>query len=143
VANVFRKNGLLFPLRWSTGQLVSVDNRGGAGGTIGMDVVAKAPPDGYTRMFGSSSVAIAASYYKKLPFDTVRDFRAVMHLSKRAYRDSKSTVVVEKIACDVTQLLKTAQVRERFRLPAFKQKARRRLRSRPISGAISRNGVRW
>src|SRR5690349_21515152 len=42
------------------GQPVIVDNRGGAGGTIGMDVVAKAPPDGYTILFGSSSLAIAA-----------------------------------------------------------------------------------
>jgi tripartite-type tricarboxylate transporter receptor subunit TctC len=54
------------------GQPVIVDNRGGAGGTLGMDVVAKAAPDGYTILFGSSSVAIAASYYRKLPFDTWR-----------------------------------------------------------------------
>src|SRR5829696_9200677 len=52
-------------LNESWGQPVIVDNRGGAGGTIGMDVVAKAVPDGYTLLFGSSSVAIAASYYRK------------------------------------------------------------------------------
>lgn len=65
------------------GQSVIVDNRGGAGGTLGMEVVAKAPPDGYTIMFGSSSVAIAASYYKKLPFDTLRDFEPVTQISSR------------------------------------------------------------
>lgn len=65
------------------GQPVIVDNRGGAGGTLGMEVVAKAPPDGYTIMFGSSSVAIAASYYKKLPFDTLRDFEPITQISSR------------------------------------------------------------
>ena len=65
------------------GQPVIVDNRGGAGGTIGMDVVAKAAPDGYTILFGSSSVAIAASYYKKLPYDTLRDLEPVTQISSR------------------------------------------------------------
>lgn len=65
------------------GQPVIVDNRGGAGGTLGMDVVAKAAPDGYTILFGSSSVAIAASYYRKLPFDTLRDLEPVTQLSSR------------------------------------------------------------
>ena len=65
------------------GQPVIVDNRGGAGGTIGMDVVAKAPPDGYTILFGSSSVAIAASYYRKLPYDTLRDLEPVTQISSR------------------------------------------------------------
>jgi len=65
------------------GQPVIVDNRGGAGGTIGMDVVAKAPPDGYTILFGSSSVAIAASYYRKLPYNTLRDLEPVTQISSR------------------------------------------------------------
>jgi tripartite-type tricarboxylate transporter receptor subunit TctC len=65
------------------GQPVIVDNRGGAGGTIGMDVVTKAPPDGYTILFGSSSLAIAASYYRKLPYDTLRDFEPITQISSR------------------------------------------------------------
>jgi tripartite-type tricarboxylate transporter receptor subunit TctC len=65
------------------GQPVIVDNRGGAGGTIGIDTVAKAAPDGYTILFGSSSVAIAASYYKKLPYDTLRDLEAITQISSR------------------------------------------------------------
>ena len=62
---------------------VIVDNRGGAGGTIGIDLVAKAPPDGYTILFGSSSVAIAASYYRKLPYDTLRDLEPITQISSR------------------------------------------------------------
>jgi tripartite-type tricarboxylate transporter receptor subunit TctC len=64
-------------------QPVIVDNRGGAGGTLGMDVVAKAAPDGYTLLFGSSSVAIAASYYRRLPYDTLRDLEPVTQISSR------------------------------------------------------------
>ncbi|HYH41393.1 MAG TPA: tripartite tricarboxylate transporter substrate binding protein, partial [Burkholderiales bacterium] len=66
---------------WS--QPVIVDNRAGAGGTIGIDVVAKAAPDGYTILFGSSSVAIGSSYYRKLPYDTVRDLEPIVQISSR------------------------------------------------------------
>jgi tripartite-type tricarboxylate transporter receptor subunit TctC len=62
----------------SWGQQVIVDNRGGAGGTIGSDIAAKAPPDGYTMLVGTSSThAIAPSLYSKLPYDPVRDFLPV------------------------------------------------------------------
>lgn len=65
------------------GQPVIVDNRGGAGGTIGIGVVAKAPADGYTILFASSSMAIASSYYRKLPYDTLRDFDPVTQITSR------------------------------------------------------------
>jgi tripartite-type tricarboxylate transporter receptor subunit TctC len=65
------------------GQSLIVDNRGGAGGTIGIDVVAKAAPDGYTILFASSSMAIASSYYRKLPFDARRDFEPITQISSR------------------------------------------------------------
>ncbi|MEO8922423.1 MAG: tripartite tricarboxylate transporter substrate binding protein [Caldimonas sp.] len=52
-----------------------IDNRGGAGGTLGSDIVAKAPPDGYTMLLGTSSThAIASSLYSKLPYSPSRDF---------------------------------------------------------------------
>ncbi len=57
-----------------------IDNRGGAGGTIGTDLAAKAPPDGYTIVVVSGSHTINPSLYKKLPFDSVRDFAPVAML---------------------------------------------------------------
>jgi tripartite-type tricarboxylate transporter receptor subunit TctC len=51
-----------------------IDNRGGAGGTIGTDLAAKAAPDGYTLVVISGSHTINPSLYKKLPYDSVRDF---------------------------------------------------------------------
>ena len=59
------------------GQPVVVDNRTGAGSTLGTDVVAKAPADGYTLLFGTLSLAINATLYPKLPYDTVADFAPV------------------------------------------------------------------
>jgi len=65
------------------GQSVVVDNRAGAGGTIGMNVAAKAPPDGYTILFGAASVAIAPSFFKNLPFDPQRDFDPITQITSR------------------------------------------------------------
>jgi len=56
------------------GQPVIVENRAGAGGTIGAGIVAKSPPDGYTLMVHSSAHAVNASMYPALPYDTVKDF---------------------------------------------------------------------
>ena len=61
----------------STGQQFVVDNRGGAAGSIGADVVAKAPADGYTIMVHSTTHVGNAHMYKKLPYDTLRDFTGV------------------------------------------------------------------
>ncbi|HYC48278.1 MAG TPA: tripartite tricarboxylate transporter substrate binding protein [Burkholderiales bacterium] len=62
----------------SWGQQVVVDNRPGAGGNIGADIVAKAPPDGYTLVMGTIGThAINATLFSRLPYDPVRDFVAV------------------------------------------------------------------
>lgn len=65
-------------LSMSLNQQVLVDNRGGAGGAIGADAVAKSPPDGYTLLMGTvGTQAINASLYKKLPYDPTKDFTAL------------------------------------------------------------------
>ena len=61
--------------RWN--QPVIVENKPGAGTTIGTDLVAKAPADGYTLLMATFSHAVNAAYYRSLPFDTLKDFAAV------------------------------------------------------------------
>ena len=62
----------------SWGQQVIVDNRTGAGGNIGTDIVAKSPADGYTLVMGTIGThAINATLFSKLPYDPIRDFAAV------------------------------------------------------------------
>ncbi|MEO7404358.1 MAG: tripartite tricarboxylate transporter substrate binding protein [Burkholderiales bacterium] len=62
------------------GQPVVVDNRPGAGGTIGMSEVARATPDGHTLLFAIESIALAPHIYKKVGFDPEKDFAAVTQL---------------------------------------------------------------
>jgi tripartite-type tricarboxylate transporter receptor subunit TctC len=60
------------------GQSVLVDNRPGAGGNIGADLVAKSPPDGYTVLMGALSThAVNPSLYAKMPYDAVKDFAPI------------------------------------------------------------------
>ena len=61
--------------RW--GQQVVVENKPGAGATIGSEMVAKAAPDGYTLLLASQTNAISATLYTKLPFDPVEDFTPI------------------------------------------------------------------
>ncbi|MCW5604729.1 MAG: tripartite tricarboxylate transporter substrate binding protein [Burkholderiales bacterium] len=66
----------------SFGQQVVVDNRPGAGGNIGSDVVAKAPPDGYTILLGAASViAINSSLFTNMPFDQATAFAHITQVS--------------------------------------------------------------
>lgn len=60
---------------------VIVENRPGAGNTIGAAAVAKAPPDGYTLLYANTSVATNPSLFKTLPYDTLRDLAPVVYLS--------------------------------------------------------------
>ncbi len=67
------------------GRNVIVENRTGAGGTIGTTVVAKAAPDGHTLVLAAASHTINASLYAKLPYDPIRDFTGVAHIGTVEY----------------------------------------------------------
>lgn len=59
------------------GQQIVIDNRGGANGIIGTQIVVNAAPDGYTLLHVSTSIAINPSIYKKLPYDTLKDLTPI------------------------------------------------------------------
>jgi tripartite-type tricarboxylate transporter receptor subunit TctC len=65
------------PMSQALGQQIIIDNRGGAGGSIGTDAVAKSPADGYTVLFTLSSHTINPAIFPKLPFDTQKDFEPI------------------------------------------------------------------
>jgi tripartite-type tricarboxylate transporter receptor subunit TctC len=68
-------------LSQNLGQQVVIDNRGGAGGTLGAELTAKSPPDGYTFILGAVHHTIAVSMYPKLGYDLVRDLTPVTVVS--------------------------------------------------------------
>ncbi len=69
------------PLGESLGQQIVVDNRAGAGGTIGTDVVAKAAPDGYTLLVTSTTLTTSPNLYRQLPYDVARDLQPITLLA--------------------------------------------------------------
>ena len=68
---------LIEQLAPAIGQSIVIDNRGGAAGNIGTEIVAKSPPDGYTVLFTLSSHTINPRLYDKLPFDVEKDFSPI------------------------------------------------------------------
>src|SRR6266496_3712898 len=67
------------------GRSVIVENRPGAGGTIGTASVAKAAPDGHTLILAAASHTINGSLYASLPYDPIRDFTGVAHIGTSGY----------------------------------------------------------
>ena len=64
------------------GTTIVVDNRAGAGGTLGSNIVAQAPPDGYTLLFSSSStIAVSPNLYKNLPYDPIKNFSPISQVA--------------------------------------------------------------
>ena len=89
-------------------QTVIVDNRAGAGGNFGADLVAKSAADGYNILFASSSFSIAPSFYKKLSYDALRDFDAITQLSSR---NNVLTVVPSSPVNSVKELIALAKAK--------------------------------
>jgi tripartite-type tricarboxylate transporter receptor subunit TctC len=79
-----RKIGQLLSEKW--GQPVVIENRAGAGGVVGTEVVAKSAPDGYTLLVTyAGSQAINPSLYPKIPFDSVKDFQTIATLASTPF----------------------------------------------------------
>ncbi len=83
--NDILSRALAAPMSKSLGQQVIVDNQPGANTIIGLDLVAKAPADGYTVVMASSSFIINATLYEKLPYDSAKDFAAVSLVALTPY----------------------------------------------------------
>jgi tripartite-type tricarboxylate transporter receptor subunit TctC len=93
------------------GQSVIVDNKGGSGGTIGTDFVAKSPADGYTLLFASTSITTNAASGKKLPYDPVKDLQPI------------GLVATSPFAVVVSNELKATTLREFIDLARAKPKS--------------------
>ncbi len=90
------------------GQTVVIENRGGAGGTIGVDAGAKSPPDGYTViMGGSSNLAVAPSLYAKLPYDPLQDLVPISNVAIVPYVVTVNPSVPARNMKDLVAIAKT------------------------------------
>ena len=88
------------------GQPVLVDNRAGAGGTIGADIVAKAPPDGYTWLVATSSSMVVNPAMQKLPYNVERDLAPVMQISTVPFILAVNPAVPAKSVSELIALAK-------------------------------------
>ena len=66
-------------------QPVIIENRLGAGGNVAADVVAKAPPDGHTLLSPNAGLAISAAFYRKLPYDALKDLQPITQLAQQPH----------------------------------------------------------
>jgi tripartite-type tricarboxylate transporter receptor subunit TctC len=90
------------------GQAFAIENRGGAGGTIGEEVVAKASPDGYTILHDATAFSVNGSLYPNLPFDYRKDFDPVALVGEVANILIAAPSLPVKTVADVIAYAKTA-----------------------------------
>jgi tripartite-type tricarboxylate transporter receptor subunit TctC len=90
------------------GQPMVIENRGGAGGTLGTAVVAKAPADGYTLVIGTTSThVVAPSVYTKLEYDPVRDFAPISLIAVTPYLLVVNPALPAKSLGELVQLMRS------------------------------------
>ena len=90
--------------RWS--QPVIVDNRPGASGNIGAEIVAKAPPNGYTLMVTVNTLTITPSFYRNIPYDVAADFAPISKVALASYAFSVHPVVPARTFPEFVKLAK-------------------------------------
>jgi len=90
------------------GQPVVIENRVGAGGNVGADVVAKSSPDGYTMLLAAAGHAISAGLYKSLPFEPIKDFTPVTQVIESAFVLLSSPKIS---AADLPELIELAKAK--------------------------------
>ena len=98
---------------------IVVDNRGGASGILGTDIVAKATPDGYTLLIIQPSLTINPNVFKKLPYDVMRDFAPISLVVDAAQMLSVNPSLAAKSVKDLIALAKAKPGQLTFGSPGF------------------------
>lgn len=102
------------------GQPVIVENRPGAGGNVGTEYVAKQPADGYTILVSANTHVVNINFFKKLPYDPIKDFAAIIHVANvpnaLAVNAPAGTpaAIVARVQSEVVASLAAPDLRERF-----------------------------
>ena len=89
------------------GQSLVIENRGGAGGTLGTAVVAKATPDGYNLVVGTTCVLVVPSVYQKLDYDPIKDFAPISLMAVTPYLLVVNPSVQAKSVKELVELLRS------------------------------------
>ena len=95
------------PLSKQLGQPIVIENRGGAGGSVGTAAAARSTPDGYTLLFTLSSHSINPAIYAQLPFDTERDFRPISLVCSLPQLFAVNNAAPYRTFSEVVQYMKT------------------------------------
>ena len=108
VQDILARDRVTASLETELGRSVIVENRPGAGNTIGTAFVAKAPPDGHTLILAAASHTISGSLYSKLPYHPINDFTGVAHIGSVDYVLMISSTIPPKSVADFVAYAKSS-----------------------------------